>query len=249
MPSSIRARKLTSLYALVGERLRERRRHLGLPLSNVAEQLGISQQQLWKYERGENRIDIGMLYQLARSLNVPVAFFYENYQRDGSAAVLPDAAAANDDKPDPQAAKLVSAWRAAPPEVRTKVLNLLTAMASGTLSSLRHHMPNMPFHPSGDVECKQRLRPIDAGQAAVQAYLFVFLGDSRRRQDAVARITRIPEIRNCEFLCGDIDMILRVEASRMTDLNRVRNMVGTLEGVAKVTTRIVLSECFARNRV
>jgi transcriptional regulator with XRE-family HTH domain len=61
----------------VGGRIRMRRILLGLSQEVVASQLGISFQQLQKYESGANRISASRLYDVAHFLNVPVAYFFD----------------------------------------------------------------------------------------------------------------------------------------------------------------------------
>jgi transcriptional regulator with XRE-family HTH domain len=61
----------------VGQRLRVRRSLLGLSQEKLAEAIGLTFQQVQKYERGMNRISAGRLYQFSRILDVPVAYFFE----------------------------------------------------------------------------------------------------------------------------------------------------------------------------
>lgn len=61
----------------VGQVLRGRRRTLGLSQTAVAEQLGISFQQLQKYERGTNRVSASVLHGLSLALDLPVARFFD----------------------------------------------------------------------------------------------------------------------------------------------------------------------------
>ena len=61
----------------IATRLRERRTMLGLTQQQVAEMLGITCQQLYKYETGANRVSAGRLHQLARVLGVEPGYFYE----------------------------------------------------------------------------------------------------------------------------------------------------------------------------
>ena len=61
----------------VGRRVRERRTALGLSQDRLAESMGLTFQQLQKYERGLNRISASRLYELSKSLDVPVSFFFE----------------------------------------------------------------------------------------------------------------------------------------------------------------------------
>ena len=64
----------------VGRRVRERRTALGLSQDRLAESMGLTFQQLQKYERGLNRISASRLYELSKSLDVPVSFFFEGLE-------------------------------------------------------------------------------------------------------------------------------------------------------------------------
>jgi transcriptional regulator with XRE-family HTH domain len=61
----------------VGSRVRLRRMLLGLSQEKLAERLGLTFQQIQKYEKGANRIGASRLFDLAQVLSVPVQFFYE----------------------------------------------------------------------------------------------------------------------------------------------------------------------------
>lgn len=63
--------------AHVGGRVRARRALLGLSQERLGELLGITFQQIQKYERGVNRISAGRLFEIARILEVNVPYFYE----------------------------------------------------------------------------------------------------------------------------------------------------------------------------
>ena len=62
----------------VGSRVRLRRTLLGLNQTQLGERLGITFQQIQKYERGVNRISASRLYQLTRILDVPLSFFFDS---------------------------------------------------------------------------------------------------------------------------------------------------------------------------
>jgi transcriptional regulator with XRE-family HTH domain len=71
------ARKADLIDKHVGQRLRDRRRILDLSQQDIAHILGISYQQVQKYECGLNRISAGRLYMLGHIMHVPVSYFYE----------------------------------------------------------------------------------------------------------------------------------------------------------------------------
>lgn len=61
----------------VGGRVRLRRTLAGMSQEQLGEQLGVTFQQVQKYEKGSNRISASRLWQIAEILDVPVAFFFE----------------------------------------------------------------------------------------------------------------------------------------------------------------------------
>jgi transcriptional regulator with XRE-family HTH domain len=61
----------------VGSRMRMRRKMLGMSQEKLAKALGLTFQQVQKYEKGANRIGAGRLQQISDILQVPIAFFYE----------------------------------------------------------------------------------------------------------------------------------------------------------------------------
>ncbi|GIL02842.1 MAG: transcriptional regulator [Alphaproteobacteria bacterium] len=62
----------------VGSRIRLRRTMLGVSQEKLGEHLGITFQQIQKYEKGANRVGASRLQEIARVLNTPVSFFFED---------------------------------------------------------------------------------------------------------------------------------------------------------------------------
>src|SRR5471032_87029 len=62
----------------IGNRLRQRRSFLGMSQTALGAAIGLSFQQIQKYERGVNRIGATQLFEVSRVLDVPVSFFFEN---------------------------------------------------------------------------------------------------------------------------------------------------------------------------
>jgi transcriptional regulator with XRE-family HTH domain len=67
----------------VGGRVRMRRLMLDMSQEQLAARLGVSFQQVQKYEKGYNRIGAGRLQQIAEALQVPVGFFFEEFPAPG----------------------------------------------------------------------------------------------------------------------------------------------------------------------
>ena len=70
----------------VGIRVRLRRTLLGMSQERIAEALGLTFQQVQKYEKGTNRISASRLYQLSLIFGVSVAYFFEELVEEGSAS-------------------------------------------------------------------------------------------------------------------------------------------------------------------
>jgi transcriptional regulator with XRE-family HTH domain len=71
----------------VGGRIRLRRNMLGMSQEKLGESLGITFQQIQKYEKGTNRVGASRLQAIASILNVPVSFFFEDAPDSASAEV------------------------------------------------------------------------------------------------------------------------------------------------------------------
>ena len=67
----------------VGSRVRMRRMLVGMSQEKLGEALGITFQQIQKYEKGTNRIGASRLHQIGRVLGVPIEFFYEGAPQIG----------------------------------------------------------------------------------------------------------------------------------------------------------------------
>src|ERR1700734_2325909 len=70
----------------VGSRIRLRRTLLGMSQERLGDSLGLTFQQVQKYERGVNRVGASRLFDLSRVLDVPISFFFDD---------MPDSLAAN----------------------------------------------------------------------------------------------------------------------------------------------------------
>ena len=85
----------------VGTRMRLRRTLLGLSQEKLGAAIGLTFQQVQKYERGANRISASRLFDLARILDVPVSFFFDDMpdavQSSSPSAVITGTASATSD--------------------------------------------------------------------------------------------------------------------------------------------------------
>ncbi len=73
-----RGRGIGPIDVHVGARLRQRRTLLGMNQTNLGDAIGVSYQQMQKYECGTNRISASRLFALSRVLDVPVEYFFDD---------------------------------------------------------------------------------------------------------------------------------------------------------------------------
>jgi transcriptional regulator with XRE-family HTH domain len=103
----------TAIDEHVSERVRARREELKISQPALAEELGISFQQLQKYENGRNRISAGRLFDLAVALKTTIPYFFHGFHGGQRAArgVAEDSENGFDAGYDAEAAELMKAYR------------------------------------------------------------------------------------------------------------------------------------------
>lgn len=116
----------------VGGRIRERRKALRLSLEALAAALGITHQQMQKYETGGNRITVSTLYEIAGALGVWVGDFYEGLP---SPAILQDLDRTRRDQVERMLAcaggpELIAAFVALPPHLQKPLVAMARASAT-----------------------------------------------------------------------------------------------------------------------
>ena len=110
----------------VGKRIRHRRWLTGMTQQQLAEAVGIKFQQIQKYETGANRVSASRLWDIAATLEVDVAFFFEGLAKDsdeGSTALPGDIVA------DKEALDLVRSYYAIPETQRKRLFDLARVLS------------------------------------------------------------------------------------------------------------------------
>jgi transcriptional regulator with XRE-family HTH domain len=115
----------------VGKRVRHRRWMVGMTQQQLAEKVGIKFQQIQKYETGMNRISASRLWDIAETLSVPVAYFFEGMNGEEAEAQT----AANmqgvpgDILADKEALELVRSYYAIPENQRRRLFELARVLS------------------------------------------------------------------------------------------------------------------------
>jgi transcriptional regulator with XRE-family HTH domain len=131
----------TPIDVHVGSRVRLRRTLLGMSQERLGEALGLTFQQVQKYERGVNRVSASRLFDLSRLLDVPISFFFDDMPDSliatfGSPAARratgfagPSDSFADDTLNRRETLELVRAYyRITNPAIRKRVLDLIKSM-------------------------------------------------------------------------------------------------------------------------
>jgi transcriptional regulator with XRE-family HTH domain len=122
------AKLSTAIDKHVGSRMRMRRLILGMSQEKLGEALGITFQQIQKYEKGTNRIGASRLHAMAGVLGVPVQYFYDDYPDAGPQAA-PETTTANLLKRKDSVELVLAFNRVRNPRVRRSLLQQVRAAA------------------------------------------------------------------------------------------------------------------------
>jgi len=115
----------------VGLRIRMRRKELGISQERLAESIGLTFQQVQKYERAANRVSASKLWEMSRALSTNIGYFYEGL---GDAIDTPGSNIPRESMQDflltPEGIELAAVFpKIAKGRVRRKILDLVRAMA------------------------------------------------------------------------------------------------------------------------
>ena len=136
-PGRQKSDKPNPIDVQVGSRVRLRRNMLGLSQEKLGEAIGLTFQQVQKYERGANRIGASRLHELSRVLDVPVSFFFDDMDPvrapaiPGGFAEPPADVFESDPLRRPETVELIDAYFAIDDTaVRRRLLDLAKALAA-----------------------------------------------------------------------------------------------------------------------
>src|SRR5829696_3822128 len=138
-PGRLRMETPNPIDVRVGARLRLRRNMLGLSQEKLGEAIGLTFQQVQKYERGANRIGASRLHEVSRVLDVPPSFFFDDMDPVRAPAIPGGFAEPPADvfDADPlrkrETVELVEAYHAiSDSAVRKRLFELARALAAGS---------------------------------------------------------------------------------------------------------------------
>ncbi len=121
----------------VGKRLRQRRTLLGMSQEAIGNAIGVTFQQIQKYERGINRMGASRLFDFSRALSIPVSYFFDEFAEAGAKAPAYGRGMAEKEEPfeheklnSRETLELVRAYyRISQPAVRKRMFELVKSLS------------------------------------------------------------------------------------------------------------------------
>ncbi len=115
----------------VGSRIRMRRQLINMSQERLGELLGITFQQVQKYEKGSNRISASRLFYAAKTLGVPIQFFYDGLPEVDQSGGLAESASKDEliaSMMTPEAIQLAKAFKNADADLKLRIIANLSRM-------------------------------------------------------------------------------------------------------------------------
>lgn len=112
----------------VGRRVQERRLGLGLTQSALARALGVSFQQVQKYEKGANRVSASKLFEIAGFMDVEIPFFFQGFDAQPGVGEEAGSGFAHEHRPTKQSLEIARLAPRLPPRNQKLILDMMKEM-------------------------------------------------------------------------------------------------------------------------
>jgi transcriptional regulator with XRE-family HTH domain len=121
--------RATATDVAVGQRIRAFRKAAGISQTELADQIGVTFQQVQKYENGHNRVGAGRLTHIANALELPITAFFDGISRPVKGRA--EGASLDELMAQPRARKLLEAFRRMPDHLQVAVLQFVRSVRTG----------------------------------------------------------------------------------------------------------------------
>ena len=116
---------MNGIDSAVGQRIRQRRKSLGLSQTELAVRVGVKFQQVQKYETGVNRVAASRLWKIAETLKVPITFFFEDLEVAGFAE---QKTSDSNDPSLPETSEMIKIFNRLPPAQKLAMSSFLQSL-------------------------------------------------------------------------------------------------------------------------
>lgn len=140
-------RSATANDLTVGQRIRAFRKAAGLSQTELADQIGVTSQQLQKYEKGTNRVGAGRLQLIAKALDVSITTFFDGLGQ--STKRRPADSSLDQLMAEPRAYKLLEAFSRIPDPMQLAVLQFVRRVRTAIRRRKHHAGSGKKVLPSG----------------------------------------------------------------------------------------------------
>lgn len=113
----------------VGKRIRQRRWMVGMTQQQLAGQVGIKFQQIQKYETGMNRVSASRLWDISKTLDVMISYFFDGLDENGRTSAGKDDVLQGDPRADKEALELIRSYYAMPEKQRKRLFDLARVLS------------------------------------------------------------------------------------------------------------------------
>jgi len=121
----------------VGSRIRLRRNIVGISQEKLGEKLGVTFQQVQKYEKGVNRVGASRLQVISEVLDVPVSYFFEDHEAAASGELAEERSSFTDFSTSTEGLQLLRAFtNIHDSKIRRKIIDLAKALADDNMTDL-----------------------------------------------------------------------------------------------------------------
>lgn len=117
---------MNGIDSAVGQRIRQRRKMLGLSQTDLADRVGVKFQQVQKYETGVNRVAASRLWKIAEALQVPITYFFEDLEMPG----FPDEGDTAQAPSLPETSEMIKIFNRLPPAQKMAMSSFLQSLDS-----------------------------------------------------------------------------------------------------------------------
>lgn len=116
---------MNGIDSAVGQRIRQRRKSLGLSQTELAVRVGVKFQQVQKYETGVNRVAASRLWKIAEALTVPITYFFEDLEVSGFAEKT---TSESNDPSLPETSQMIKIFNRLPPAQKLAMSSFLQSL-------------------------------------------------------------------------------------------------------------------------
>lgn len=114
---------------MIGNKIKERREYLNISQERLGEMIGVTYQQVQKYEKGTNKVSADRLFDISENLKVPIGYFFKDAERNHVAEECEDENYSFAEKLSLQEQEILNCFRSLPgKDAKSHLISFLTSV-------------------------------------------------------------------------------------------------------------------------